>query len=524
MGKKRRPKAEVSEAAKPVYQAEAESTSKMGMGSFYRQMESISMTLEDRLKKYARDVEGVLINDPSSSDRKRKNPQYSQVSRTSILNWLKDPGNNEKNLRNASIYLYQVSTRYRRLVQSIAQMHRMDYVISPLNFNPAKVDADKFKKSYYKVASMLELLNLRDEGHRILTTAIRDGAYYGVLWINSRSSFIQKLNPDYCQITSVSDGTFQFAYDCSALKDDTLVMYPPQFTDMYRAYKEDGNKWQPVPGEIAICVKEDPSVLEYSIPPFAGAMPDLYEIQNAQELSKTAEELDNYKILYGQIDVDDKGKPVIDYNDMLQYYQMISNNLSSRIGLAIGPFDMKDFGFERSGSATDVDLVARTVDNFWSSVGSSSVLHGAPNRTAGVTKLSLCNEETYVFALADQFARVINRLLKVRFSGSYLFKIEFLPITIFNQEDMANIYKGALNFGLAKTRYAAAIGIPVTDISGIDYIEDEVLNIDEALTPLKTSSTGGANDNEGAGRPKEDDTDLDAEGENTRDSGANDNR
>jgi len=523
VGKKKRPQATAPKANEPVYQAQVDEN-KMNIAEFVRAMQKVSTTLEEKLKQYAREVPGVLINDPSSTDKKRKNPQYSQLSRNTILDWLKDPGNNEKNLRNASIYIYQVSTRYRRLIQSISQMHRLDYVISPLNFNPAKVDADKFKKAYYKVTNMLELLNLRDEGHKILTTAIRDGAYYGVLWINSRSAFLQKLNPDYCQITSVSDGTFQFAYDCSALKDDTLEMYPPQFTDMYEAYKASGDKWQPVPGDIAVCVKEDPTVLEYSIPPFVGAMPDLYEIQNAQELSKTAEELDNYKILYGKIGLDDKGKPVIDYNDMLQYYQMIAGNLSTRIGLAIGPFDMKDFGFERSGSATDVDLVARTVDNFWSSVGSSSVLHGAPNKTAGVTKLSLCNEETYVFALADQFARVINRLLKVRFGGSYTFKIEFLPITIFNQDEMANIYKGALNFGLAKTRYAAAIGIPMTDISGIDYIEDEVLDIDEALTPLKTSSTGGANDSEGAGRPEEDETDLDAEGEATRDSGANDNR
>ena len=523
MGKKRRPKT-TSEATKPAYQAQVVNEPKMSISEFVRQMKGYSSTFEDNRKKFAREVEGVLINDPSSSDKKRKNPQYSQLSRTTILEWLKDPGNNEKNLRNASIYLYQVSTRYRRLVQSIAQMHRLDYVISPLNFNPGKVDADKFKKAYYKASNMLELINLRDEGHKAITTAIRDGAYYGVLWLNSRSAFVQKLNPDYCQITSVSDGTFQFAYDCSALKEDTLEMYPSQFSDMYEEYQRSGNKWQPVPGDIAICLKEDSSILEYSIPPFVGAMPDLYEIQNAQELAKTAEELDNYKILYGQIEVDDKGKPTIDYNDMLQYYQMIGNNLSTRIGLAIGPFAMKDFSFERSGSATDVDLVARTVDNFWSSVGSSSVLHGAPNKTAGVTKLSLCNEETYVFALADQFARVINRLLKVRLSGSYTFKIDFLPITIFNQEEMANIYKGALNFGLAKSRYAAAIGIQMTDISGIDYIEDEVLNIDEALTPLKTSATGGGNDTEGAGRHEEDETDLDAEGEATRDSGANENR
>lgn len=491
-------------------------------------LNQVGLTAEqfaDIMRVFSKRLETLEINDPNSSARRRKSRSYSTYSRDNIINWLKNPTSNEKNLRNASIFLFQISPRYRRLCQSLAQMHRLSYVISPLNFNPRKADVDKFRKSYQKVANALELMNIRDEGHRIMTTVIRDGVFYGVHWLNSASSFTQKLDPDYCQITGIQDGTFQFKYDCASLTEDTLPMYPPQFADMYQASQQKGGeRWQQVPYEIAVCIKEDPSILDYSIPPFAGAFPDLYTIEAVEELVEAANELDNYKLLHGRVETDDRGVPKMTLADVQTYYAMISANISKRIGLAISPFDMKDFSFERSGGATEVDLVSRSVDNFWSTVGSPSVLHGARNNTAGVTKLSIRNEETYVFALADQYARNINRFLKLKFGGAYSFKITFLPITVFNMDDMVGIYKNALNYGLAKSYYAASLEIPQYDIGGLDYIEDNVLDIDNALTPLKTSSTGGANGEEGAGRPESDETDLSESGEENRDAGTNDNQ
>ena len=107
--------------------------------------------------------------------------------------------------------------------------------------------------------------------------------------------------------------------------------------------------------------------------------------------------------------------------------------------------------------------------------------------------------------------------------GSVKFKISFLRTTVFNLEDMIKHYKESMNYGIGKSYYMAALDIPQYAIEVLTYLENEILNVDEILTPLKTASTQSASDNE-VGRPAVDATDLEEEGESTRDNDTNANR
>jgi hypothetical protein len=82
-------------------------------------------------------------------------------------------------------------------------------------------------------------------------------------------------------------------------------------------------------------------------------------------------------------------------------------------------------------------------------------------------------------------------------------------------------YKEAVSFGIGKSQYAAALGVPQCDISGLNYLEQELIPFDQ-LTPLKSSYTSSGDDE--AGRPKSDDTDLGDAGEETRDDDTNANK
>lgn len=479
------------------------------------------------MAKYSKDLRKQTIYDPADKTETRKSRSYAKYTKEDLLKYLQNPTSFEKELRNASIYLFQTSTRYRRLIESLAGIPTYAFVISPLNFNSSRVKLDSFKKSYQKVSNAIELMCIGDECRKMMITCLRNGVYYGVRWQDSASSFVQQLDPDYCVITHVSDGTFLFAFDCSRLTESKLPYYPPQFAEMYLAYKETGNKYQLVPPEISVCLKADPTTIEYSIPPFAGAMPSLYDIAKAEEVAGNADEISNYKVLYGEIETDENGDPKLTYDEIISYYQMLCNNVGEKVGVAVGPFSMKAFDFERSGAATEVNMVARAVDNYWSTVGSSSVLHGASNSTAGVTKLALKNDESYALALLKQCERIINRYLKTSFGGTYKFKVTFLPITIYNYSDMVHEYKTSATLGLGKMQYAASLAIPQYDISGLDYIEDNIIDIDDSLTGLGKNDTdddSAGEEDQGVGRPAVDDTELDAEGESTRENDTNANR
>lgn len=474
---------------------------------------------------FAKMMAQQTIHDPDGKTSRRTSRTYSTITRENVESYLASPSANEKQLRDASIYLYQTNSRYRNLLNYYANVPCWIYTIDALNFNKEKVKKDNFKKQYQKVCNILESIGVIKTMREAVLTALREGVFYGVIWGGDGSSFIlQKLDPNYCTIVSIGDGgVFNFAYDVSQIKEQDLPSYfPPQFTDMYNAYKAGGSKYQVVPPEVSFCVKADTTIPEYSVPPFSSVLPALYYIENIEDLTETATELSNYKMLAGQIPVDGEGVPIVDYGTVMEYYSHIAGNVGDRVGVALSPFKLDSFTFEKSGTTSQIDDIARANENFFASAGSSALLHGATNSTSGVTKLAIKSDEAYAFGYMYQCEKVINRFLKT-LSGTQKFKIKFLPISIFNREEMIDTYKNAMNYGVGKLQYIAAMGISQFDILGQDFIEDEILDIDNLFTPMSTASTQSSSSDD-VGRPEEGDAEIDDAGEATRDSGANDNR
>lgn len=482
--------------------------------------------VEERQKfaaAFAKAMAQQTIHDPNGKTSRRTARTFTSYTRENIETYLESPTANEKELRNASIFLYQTHSRYRNLLHYYACVPRWYYTITPLAFNPEKVKKETFKKQYQKTCNIIESMGIIRSMREAALIALREGAFYGVIWGGDGNSFIlQKLNPDYCQIVSITDGNvFQFAYDMSKIKEEDLeTYYPPQFADMYRTYQSGGSQYQVVPPEVGFCIKGDSSIPEYSIPPFSAVLPSLYSIKNVEDLTETATELSNYKLIAGVLPVDDEGVPLIDYNTAMQYYAHIAGNVGDRVGVAISPFELKSYDFEQSGTTAQIDNVARANENFFASAGTSALLHGATNSTSGVTKLAIKTDEAFAFTIMNQCGAAINRFLKT-LAGNVKFKINFLPVSIFNETEMIEQYKSAMNFGMGKLQYAACIGMAQTDLLGQAYIENEILEFDTVFTPMQTASTRSADD-KSSGRPESDD--ISDEGEETRDTTANDNK
>lgn len=483
------------------------------------------MSPKDYALIFAKALTSQVINDPDGKTSRAPTRSYSGPTKESIEGWLKSPSANQKNLRDASILLYQINTRYRNLINYYAEIPSWVYVVSPAKYNPDKTKRDSFKKQYLKVCNILETMNVEKTMRDIVTTALREGAFYGCIWGGAGDSFIlQKLDPDNCTIVSVTDGgVFQFVYDVSKIKDtDVDSYYPPQFREMYNNYVATGEKYQLVPPEISVCYKADPTIVEYSIPIFAGTFPTLFQIENIKELAETAAELSNYKLISGLLPVDDEGVPLIDYETAMNYYKHISNNVGDRVGVAIAPFKLDDHTFEQNGTTAQIDTVARASENYFSEAGTSALLHGATNNTSGVTKLGVKVDEAFAFGLMYQCEAIINKLLRLM-SGTVKFKIHFLEVSCFNREEKLEQYKGAMNYGISKLEYLATLGVRQHDILGENYIESELLDVDNLFTPMKTASTQSS-DGTGAGRPEASDEEISDEGEKTRDGDKNANR
>ena len=467
---------------------------------------------------FARELMRQATYDPNKSGSK-KNHSYPLKYKEDVLSWLQNPSSttSEKSLRDASNYMYLSSMHYNRLLNYYAGLYTGAYVIAPLGFNQNDISSN-FAKQYYRVKKSLELMNIPHIMRFVTLVALRDGAFYGVIVSDNNSSIILKIDPDYCRITAICDNSYLYEVDMTKISRN-LEFYPQVFTDMYLKYVETGERWQEVPIDISVCIKADETIPDYSIPPFAGVIPSLYTIANEEALQETASELRNYKMLSGQIPLDEKGNQLIPDDIVKQYYAHIASALDDRVGLALSPFKLESISFENNASVSNLNTLSDAVANFWSTAGTSGLLHGRENDPSGVTQLAIKNDETYVIGIIQQFERVINRHLKTNFSGSQKFKISILPITVFNRGELIKYYKEAASFGIGKSYYAAAVGVPQIDIAGMDYIERNFVPFDN-LTPLKNSYTTSGD----VGRPQEDLSELGDAGMETRDNDTNANR
>lgn len=503
MGKKKRNKTTVVTESKNDQYSEAEyNASKMAEFTEWFAKELIKQT----------------VYNPKNSSAK-KSYAFSKYTKEQIIGWLKSPSASEKSLRDASNYLYLSSMQYQRLISYYAGLHTGAYVITPLGFD-GTVSEKTFLKQYHKVCKAIELINIPKFIKYIITIVLRDGVFYGVRWGDKASSFIQRIDPSYCKIAYVCNGSFLYSIDVTKIQN-ALEYYPPEFSALYTNYLTTGEKWQLVPDEISVCVKADETMPDYSIPPFAAVMPSLYTIENTEALKETAAELKNYKMIAGEVATDGRGVPVMGWDIYKKYYSQLLNAVGENVGLAVSPFKLSSFNLDDKSGAREVNEISEAVGNFWATAGTSGLLHGMSNDTAGVTKLAIKNDETYVFNIVSQIESTINRYLRTSFSTSAKFKITILPISVFNQSEKIQEYKEAASFGLGKSYYAAAIGIPQTDVSGLNYLEKETKMFDDLVPMKNTYNTGVSGD---AGRPEEDVEDLSPEGEATRDNGTNDNR
>lgn len=462
------------------------------------------------------------VYDPARSNTKTSRT-YTLQDKDTIFGYLKNPtsSSSAKGLINASKYMYIANGHYRRLIDYYAGLPLWQYILTPLNFEKDKVKKDTFAKQYYKTAQYVDGMNIPQEMKKATTIALREGVFYGVIWKGKNSFFLQGIEPSWCEISSISDGCFQFKVDMSQIKEANLDQYPEEFAKMYSEYANGGQKYQEVPEEISFCVKADISTVDSVTPPFASTFPALYTIAAIEDIQEVSEELKNYKMVWGKNDIDSQTKkPTVNYPMMTKYYQHIANALGEYVGLAITPFDLNTIDFEKNSTLSDADSVSKAVDNFFSTAGTSSALFNAKTNTAGALKLAVKSDETFVWTIVMQCQRLINRYLKTM-SGTVKFQLRFLPTTIYNQEDMIKLYKEGSTYGLAKSFYAAALGINQVDIIGLDYVEDEIINIDNILNPLKSTHTMSSDER---GRPEKSDTDLTESGEQTKEDGENDNR
>jgi hypothetical protein len=302
---------------------------------------------------------------------------FRKYDKATVLKYLEAPDKNEKNLRDASIFLYNTNPYYKRMVQFFACAPLFSYVIIPSKFNKETIDPIKFKTQYLKIDHMLETMNIANTFADAFTTAWREDYSYNYVWSTKESFMLQPLSADYCRVSSrIDNGAFCIAFDFSFFDSNLtlLPLYSEEFNSKYNTYKSQGQnfKWQELDPNRTFVLKANTD-LSYGIPPLANLFEDIYEISDTKALMKAKTELDNYKLLNLVIPTDDEGLPLYDGDMIEKYYNDFANNVFERIGVTTSPFKVEVIDLQSKNGQTEFDKLQSSIANFYNASGVSSL-------------------------------------------------------------------------------------------------------------------------------------------------------
>lgn len=464
-----------------------------------------SMSIEKRKEelrkldqeRYAAALSKLILSDVS----KKVTRTYTQFTKEKYRTYIENPTNYEKELRNMSNFLYRVSMPYRRFINYLSDIPLFYWNLTPQLDFTGTVASDKILKNYYKILQLLENMSIPNEMRKVLNAAIREGVFYGFIYEDKNSFFIQKLDPDYCRIVEIEAGCFNFAFDFSFFtKYPTYLEYmDPYFTTLYNLYQSDRTnyQWQILDGDKTICVKTDPDTTDPTLPLLVGLFESLLDLIDARSMQRNKDEIQNYKLITLKIPTFDSTKEVDDFSvDMetaVKFYNKLADIVPDSVGVALTPLDVGTIDFVPDES--NANLITSSMKDVFDDSGISQLLFNSNSSGSTGLEASLKVDSAMVWKLVECVERWIRRYIMYNSTGSTKYFFDILRVDIFNKKAEVDRELSLASSGVPnKLQLAATNGENPFRALSNQYFENEILGLHESWIPLKTSYTMSGDD------------------------------
>lgn len=448
-------------------------------------------------------------------------PTFYLYTKDEIASYLKNPYQYEKNLRNAVIYLYGASSHFRRLIQYFVSLTDLSYVVSPFRIDTATAKPQTIKRNYRRVLNLLSSMDIKNQFEKILTVCMREDIFYGTIWETSDSIIIQQLPSDYCAVSVIEDNVLNVSFDFSYFRSypDNLPLYPPEFQTKFNLYEKDVAKmrWQELDSPTSFAIKCNKDILNYSMPPFAGILREIYDLEDYKQLKLTKTELENYALLVMTLGIDADGNWQMDLTKAQEFYHNLDDIVPEEIGTVLSPMPINKISFERN-HAGDTNTIADATSNLFKAAGVSELMFNSDKASSNALLLSIKADQAMTYSIVKSIECMVNRFVKRHSFGKY-FKVTFLDCSPFNRKEVGDQYLKACQYGMPMVSYyCASQGLLQDEMDCMNFLEDTVLGIKSRFMPLQSSSTQtAASDTDGeVGRPTSEIDELSDNGEKSQ--------
>lgn len=454
-------------------------------------------------------------------------PTFSLYTKDNITEYLSNPYTYERQLRRAVTYIYGASSHFRRLIQYFTDLSDLSFVVSPYRIDPKTANVRSVNRNYRKVLNAMSAMNVRSQFPKILTVCLREDTFYGTMWVTNDNITIQQLPSDYCAISTIEGNVLNVTFDFSYFDAHSqyLEYYPAEFQSKYRTYQSNRRqRWQELDSPTSFAVKCNNDILDYSLPPFAGILREVYDLEDYKQLKLTKTTLENYAMLVMTLGIDDEGNWQMDLDKAKEFWRNLDSVLPEEIGSVLSPMPINKISFEKANTG-DTNTISEAEQNLFTAAGVSSLLFNNDKASANALLLSIKADQAITFGIVKSIEDVVNRFIQAQSYGKN-FKVTFLDCSPFNRKEMGDMYLKACQYGLPFiSMYAASQGMSQSEVDCMSFLENDVLNLTERFVPLQSSSTQSAASSDGngatdeGGAPTKDVGDLTDSGEQSREDG-----
>ena len=422
-------------------------------------------------------------------------------------------------------HMYLHSGYFKRIIQYYSNLAKADCwtVDTEIKTNDMySVDQDKFKSQYFRFLKEVNSFGLSNELSKINFNVFLYDVCFAYILETSEGKTLFYFDPEDCVITGRVDGIPTYAIKRVSPNSKKMKSYPDEVKQLImetpkdKTYKE----YVKIPFEKSFCLKYH-DIFDFIFPPFFFIIKEILDIEDFKDLEKTRVENEIYKILALKIPTTDEGKIALGDELVTPFAELANDIVADSIGILPTPFDVTPVEFT-TNTSNNINNVQNAIDELYSELGvSKSILSGASSGSE--VKISIEVDAAEAYRMLRQVSRLVNFHCKLRLplNKDYDFVFRYLEVTAHNQQTKTdNLLKLAQTSCPVKIELMASTGNNPSKMFGNEFVENTVFNLVEKWQPMKTSFTQ-SNDDVG-GRPEQDDTEISAITQTTRDNDNND--
>lgn len=437
------------------------------------------------------------------------------INETRLKTMLQDPAKNGSAIAGLSKNMKQVNGMYKGIVRYMSSLLTYDHTIFPVLEDPMNLadDPKDMQMAFAQTAIFIDRLNPKFNLPIFVEKVFTNGTSFMYKLEDSKSVAYMEMPLAFCRISYIEEGVYRYQFDITKLSDSSMLSYPKELQNAYTSYKNgnteklEGGKWYQVSDKgVAFTIDVDAMTQGgISVPPMASALIDAIKVESAKDQMESTSKLDNTKIVHSKIETDDKGRPLMELPVVMEYHNALKRNLPEGSVAITNPFETKGITLNGTGKDGKFALLDKSVENLYNGAGVSRQLFAGDGSSTKALERSIQVDSQWLYTyLLPMFTNYYNyELKKTAKKGKMRWKVKFLTVSYFDQEDKIKTAKDQLSNGGSRMEYLAITGMTPVEVANTLIFEQRVLNIDDFMVAKQTSFTMSGDEEQGA--PESDD-------------------